>query len=197
MNMICPSCGAEMPSEAVFCDQCGSRLPRRDQAAAPAGASLRCPQCGTPATAGHAYCEQCGAPVATGPAPPVPQRAPAAPPAAGPAGQERVVRLVMANNSTIILPTQAEVIIGREDSLTDTFPDVDLTPYGASEQGVSRRHARIVADGGQYFVEDLESKNYTFVNQERVKPGERRPLQPGDQLRFGRVVATFQITRPT
>ena len=188
MNITCSSCGAEMPSEALFCDRCGSRLPRREQGVAPAAptatpAVRTCPRCGSAIQPGEGFCTRCGLQLG-------------ALPEARPARQEQVVSLLMANNMAINLPIQAEVIIGREDSLTDTFPDIDLTPYGASEQGVSRRHARIITDGSQYFIEDLESTNYTFVNQERVKPGERRPLQPGDQVRFGRVAATFQITRP-
>jgi phosphoserine phosphatase RsbU/P len=45
---------------------------------------------------------------------------------------------------------------------------------------VSRRHAAIVQDAGSYFVEDLNSRNGTFLNSDRVV--ERRPLADGDRL---------------
>jgi len=45
---------------------------------------------------------------------------------------------------------------------------------------VSRRHAAIVQQAGRYFVEDLKSRNGTFLNQQRV--ADRSPLQDGDQL---------------
>jgi len=45
---------------------------------------------------------------------------------------------------------------------------------------VSRRHAAILRDRGQYFVEDLQSRNGTFLNDKRVT--ERAPLDEGDQL---------------
>jgi sigma-B regulation protein RsbU (phosphoserine phosphatase) len=45
---------------------------------------------------------------------------------------------------------------------------------------VSRRHAVIVREKGSFFVEDLESRNGTFLNDERVV--NRAPLRDGDQL---------------
>jgi serine phosphatase RsbU (regulator of sigma subunit) len=45
---------------------------------------------------------------------------------------------------------------------------------------VSRRHAAIVRDRDDFFVEDLESRNGTFLNDERVV--KRAPLRDGDQL---------------
>ncbi len=44
---------------------------------------------------------------------------------------------------------------------------------------VSRFHCRIVADGGQYYVEDLRSTNGTFLNGRRI---ERERVGPGDEL---------------
>lgn len=45
---------------------------------------------------------------------------------------------------------------------------------------ISRRHAVILQDGGRFFVEDLESRNGTFVNEQRI--ANRAPLTDGDQL---------------
>jgi phosphoserine phosphatase RsbU/P len=45
---------------------------------------------------------------------------------------------------------------------------------------VSRRHAAIVRERDSFFVEDLESRNGTFLNDERVM--NRAPLRDGDQL---------------
>ncbi len=46
---------------------------------------------------------------------------------------------------------------------------------------VSREHARLVLDGG-LFVEDLASRNGTFVNGQRVQ---RARVSPGDRIRLG------------
>ena len=59
--------------------------------------------------------------------------------------------------------------------------------------GVSRHHARIVIDGGDATLEDLGSKNGTYVAGERVTTPRR--LDDGDQIRLGSVVVTFRIPR--
>lgn len=59
--------------------------------------------------------------------------------------------------------------------------------------GVSRHHARILIDGGDATLEDLGSKNGTYVAGERVTNPRR--LCDGDQIRVGSVVVTFQIPR--
>ena len=56
--------------------------------------------------------------------------------------------------------------------------------------GVSRHHARILIDGGDATLEDLGSKNGTYVAGERVTSPRR--LHDGDQIRLGSVVVTFQ-----
>jgi diguanylate cyclase (GGDEF)-like protein len=51
-----------------------------------------------------------------------------------------------------------------------------------SSKDVSRRHAVITNEGSQYFVEDLDSTNGTFVNGQRVT---KAALQPGDEISVG------------
>src|SRR5256885_8530333 len=46
---------------------------------------------------------------------------------------------------------------------------------------VSRRHARIIWDGG-YWIEDLGSSNGVYVGGERVQ---KAPIRPGDEVRCG------------
>jgi DNA-binding winged helix-turn-helix (wHTH) protein len=55
---------------------------------------------------------------------------------------------------------------------------------------VSRRHARIVIEGGTALLEDLGSKNGTFVGEKRVAAPV--PLVDGDVFRVGRVSMTFR-----
>lgn len=57
--------------------------------------------------------------------------------------------------------------------------------------GVSRHHARIVINGDGAMIEDLGSKNGTFVAGERVTIS--RPLEDGDQIRLGSIVMRFRI----
>lgn len=51
-----------------------------------------------------------------------------------------------------------------------------------ADDGVSRRHARLYLEGGGYVVEDTESANGTFVQNQRVS---RQMLQDGDVIQFG------------
>lgn len=49
---------------------------------------------------------------------------------------------------------------------------------------VSRCHARITRKGSQYFVADMNSTNFTFVNGVKVMPGQEVALNDNDVVRF-------------
>jgi len=142
-----------------------------------------CPACGAGLEPGDAFCSACGFALKAAPAPAPAEEAPAPapPPPAGP----RLV--VAASGAEIPLPAGVEILIGREDPVSGVYPDVDLTPHGGEDGGVSRRHARLIVEGGQYFVEDLDSTNFTFVNKQKVAPKSRQLLNDGDEIRCGRV----------
>jgi DNA-binding winged helix-turn-helix (wHTH) protein len=59
---------------------------------------------------------------------------------------------------------------------------------------VSRRHARIVISGAEALLEDLESKNGTFVGGKRISKAVR--LRDGDEIRTGSVTFRFRMTSP-
>ena len=59
---------------------------------------------------------------------------------------------------------------------------------------VSRRHARILVDGAQVVLEDLASKNGTFVG--GVRFSAPTVLVDGDSFRLGRVGMTLRVVRP-
>lgn len=67
---------------------------------------------------------------------------------------------------------QAELIIGRDESCDLVIP----------ERQVSRRHARIRLEDDRYFLEDLGSKNGTFVNGQEIQ--EPCALQDGDEIQI-------------
>ncbi len=53
------------------------------------------------------------------------------------------------------------------------------------DREVSRQHARISVQGGQYYIEDLGSLNGTWVNGERIAPNHPIPLISGCEIRLG------------
>jgi DNA-binding winged helix-turn-helix (wHTH) protein len=58
---------------------------------------------------------------------------------------------------------------------------------------VSRRHARIVVEGGGVTLEDLGSKNGTFVGEKRISGP--TAITDGDAFRIGRVHMTLRMVR--
>lgn len=72
-----------------------------------------------------------------------------------------------------------EVVIGRDEGCALALSDI----------AVSRRHARILLDGGGFFIEDLGSNNGTFLNGDRVEG--RRGLVAGDEVVIGERTLRF------
>jgi serine phosphatase RsbU (regulator of sigma subunit) len=78
--------------------------------------------------------------------------------------------------------------------------EVSNTPFTMGRQGdndlvlldsrISRRHARILQDGGGYFIEDAGSRHGTYVNRERIQSCR---LKSGDQISLG-VADTYTIS---
>jgi hypothetical protein len=118
---------------------------------------------------------------------------PAAPAAAAAGGTSSNFKLIdAASSSEIALPQRAEITVGRPDPVTGLAPDVDLSTLDTM-RSVSRRHAKLFRQENDFFVcEEVGTANGTFVNQDRIKTGDRVPLKDGDQVSFGRVVMTFR-----
>jgi hypothetical protein len=203
MTVKC-SLGHENPEGSAFCDECGEPLSgtapvAATAAPAPAGASgatQTCPSCGAPNPVGEAFCSNCGANLMAAAAPTAPAMPPVVEPvapqpmAAAPAGMNARL-LVEADNQEFDLSGKDNVMIGREDAASNIYPDIDLTPHGGEEGGVSRRHARIFLDNGQYMIEDQDSTNFTFVNRQRLTAKTPTPLHDNDEVRLGRVLLRF------
>lgn len=61
---------------------------------------------------------------------------------------------------------------------------------------VSRQHAAVVREGSDYYLEDLNSRNGTFLNDEATKIESRRQLKTGDVVRVCEVSFTFHGDLP-
>lgn len=118
-------------------------------------------------------------------------------PKPSPTGVPRA-KLVIQRGGTVgkeFILTETESNIGRWDADGGIFPDVDLD-QDDPEAKVSRRHARIVCQDGQYVLEDLGSTNGTFVNRgRRLLPGNRHPLNDGDEIIVGKTFLKFHYIR--
>lgn len=93
------------------------------------------------------------------------------------------------SGQAMLLEVPHRIVLGRAHDEADVSqPDVDLAPYLALEQGVSRRHLELRRDHETIKVVDMDSANGTFLNGQRLIPGEPRILRDNDELRLGRLV---------
>ncbi len=99
---------------------------------------------------------------------------PESPQERGPSGGLRLYVLQGERAQTFLLPAAGEVVIGRS-------ADADVTLDAAS---VSRRHA-ILHIGGRVELEDLGSVNGTLVRDQRLSPGRRVEIVPGEVIELG------------
>ena len=202
--MKCSVCGADNLEGAAYCEDCGARLsggapvasvpppapiqaiPVAPPAPAPparqAGA-VKCPACEAENTSGSAFCEECGASLGAPSAQPA--AAAVAAPAAAPAGPRLEI------GGKFFLLDKDEMTIGRKSPADGIFPDIDLSDDDP-EAFISRRHGRVVKQGGEFIFEDTGSSNGSFVNDTRVNASVQHPLKEGDLLRLGKTELVFK-----
>src|SRR5690606_37027200 len=75
--------------------------------------------------------------------------------------------------------TADQMVIGRNAFCDIVFDD----------HSISREHAQVIHDSGQYFLEDLESLNGTYLNGERLQG--RVPLHDRDHIRCYKIEMHF------
>ena len=59
------------------------------------------------------------------------------------------------------------------------------------DKSVSREHARIIKKGATFFIEDLNSKNGTFIRGMQVHPGKAFILEEGTPIALGNVMVSL------
>ncbi|MCA9195939.1 MAG: SpoIIE family protein phosphatase [Planctomycetales bacterium] len=74
----------------------------------------------------------------------------------------------------------------RREYVLGRHPECDIVVEAGA---VSRHHARVLRDGTTFFIEDLQSRNGTYVNEELVYG--KRALSEGDQIRVCDISFTF------
>ena len=214
---ICTKCEAVVPEGGRFCPACGEAF---TQECPPANESVYCASCGNAVGPGVRFCMGCGAPVSeetashgaadaetgTDISPRAPSSTaetaaadgvrepvggssssdddvtPHVPPqqAAG----EMVLRIVSQENCGREFPLAGTVIrIGKES-------DADIALTG--DNHVSHAHARILVRERGAEVEDLGSRNGTFL-----EVRDRHVLQPGDRMLIGTTVLEYSHARST
>jgi len=144
--------------------------------------TMKCKECQMENIEGALFCEECGAKM-TG-------QLEVSESFAGAGAAQLVLESI--DGSKLEVPEKDEIVIGREDPISDVFPDVDLTGLGGMENGVSRKHAVIHRAGAGYTVEDMGSTNGTYINRKKLQPHAPQTIKPGDELRFGTLSLKLQ-----
>jgi hypothetical protein len=86
-------------------------------------------------------------------------------------------------------------IVGR---MVNCPVDIDLTGQEPTERvWTSRQHACLIFDGKSVVLEDMNSLNGTFVNRQRLFPGQQRVLQPNDVIQIGTVQLRMLVSAET
>jgi hypothetical protein len=112
-----------------------------------------------------------------------PAKAP--PPPKTTAAEQKPIGTLTADNGTMH-PLMDEIsLIGRTGSSDIALPDASI----------SSKHARILRTAEGFVIEDLGSRNGTFVNSEKVT--EKRLLADGDTVRLGKVILMFNLAVKT
>ena len=191
MSVVC-SLGHVNPDGSAFCDECGEPL----NASAPTVVATQEPV----VTSTPDPVQQQAQPVqqpepvyATQQPDPAMDATQVAPMDQSPAPAGLQARLIVeADNQEFDISGKDNILIGREDAVSNIYPDVDLTAHGGEDGGVSRLHARIFVENGQYMLEDENSTNFTFLNRQRLAAKTPTPLHDNDEVRLGRVLLRFK-----
>lgn len=97
-------------------------------------------------------------------------------------------------DTPLVIQFKDELLLGRKGTGEIGPYVLDLTPYGASEKGVSRVHAALQRLKNNLFLVDMGSSNGTFVNGQRLASQQPNMLIEGDEIRLGNLVATITYT---
>ncbi len=95
----------------------------------------------------------------------------------------RVYRLYTSDDRLLKSLDKPIVTIGKKKEEADVVLE---------DSSVSRLHARIILEGNEFYLEDLNSTNGTYKNGLRLNPYEKRKLRTGDELKCGRVALIFR-----
>ncbi|MFC1878931.1 FHA domain-containing protein, partial [Chloroflexota bacterium] len=103
--------------------------------------------------------------------------------------------VVQGSNVSISIPQGKQAVtIGREDPVSGIFPDIDTDQHGGQDAGVGRRHAQLIVQSNQVYIEDLNSVNGTVVNKQRLQPQQPQLLNDGDEIRLGKMILIYHAS---
>ncbi|HEX3053881.1 MAG TPA: FHA domain-containing protein [Aggregatilineaceae bacterium] len=147
-----------------------------------------CPHCGQSNMEGVVFCQKCGIALV---AVPLATRQLIGGDVQGGTDElssESVVMLQFnAQEAPLTVQVKHEVILGRITEQAEETTYINLTAFGGEEQGVSRRHARLLRDNKALYLMDLNSTNGTRLNGEVLPAAVEKRLRDGDEITLGKL----------
>ncbi len=164
--VICPNCQHKEISGAIFCSKCGAQLVDMNIATHKIH------------TAERREAEKITSHLKTPP----------------PSTLQSWISLHIVESGQILpLADRVEFTLGRVAEGQPIVPDVDLSPYNAYANGVSRLHCAIKLINNQVVLVDLGSSNGTYLNGTRLSPYTEMPVVDGDVAYLGKLKVQLLI----
>ncbi len=169
--VICSACGHSNGPQEIFCQQCGahlraSSLHNREETVFVTSSALGLDDDNpTPADHRSAYFGR----------------------------SARLVLTPTADGEPLSVPPFSGVLTIGRGPLDNDKPLLDLSPYDAKAQGVSREHAYLTRVNATIIIEDAGTLNGTYLNGKRISPVQASILYDGDTLRFGNLAFDIQF----
>jgi|SRR5271157_395454 hypothetical protein len=158
--IVCPNCQHKEMTGAVFCSECGAQL---------VDMNLATHKIHTAET--RREIESGTATISPPPA----------------VLQSWISLHIMESGQILPLADRTEFTLGRVAESQPIVPDVDLTPFNAYANGVSRLHAALKLIKNRIVLVDLGSSNGTYLNGTRLAPYVETPVSHGDVIYLGKL----------
>ena len=165
--VICPNCQNNEISGAIFCSKCGSQLVDLNLATHKI----------------HTAERQSAEKITAGLKPPPPSTL-----------QSWLSLHLVESGQILPLADRSEFTVGRMAEGQPIVPDIDLSPYNAYANGVSRLHLAIKRINHKVVIVDLGSSNGTYLNGTRLSPYIEMPTNDGDIAYLGKLKVQLLIS---
>ncbi len=109
--------------------------------------------------------------------------------------QFKKIYLVESHTLTEYDLTWQPAIVGRKDHRNPSNNRLLAVDLEGTEDlpTVSRHHACITMHEGTFFIEQIQERNPTFLDETRLDVGMKYPLAAGSMIRLGKLTLTFYV----
>ena len=166
---FCEQCGASLPEGALFCEQCGAKVQ-----AAPAFADQNYAAADDDLEVTSYMFDRNGEFEFDADS------------------EDETVLLVQYSPAKLVrLSNQKEGDVDKDQLVVGKSSQADF--YLGGNKTISRQHAVITRKDGFYFLRDNNSLNGTYVNDQRIEPGQEVVLKDGDIIRLSDEELRFEM----